>query len=95
VWKVVEAVSSLGEKYCCPVCGCPSSEINRPENVVDLEKHLRRCPRCGSVLRSFGRIYTVVRRSRRLDGFFGTQTQSDSDKTHDWKPRREFDTLHD
>lgn len=50
---------SKGEKFKCPVCGCPSSLINQPENVVDYRRHLRRCPRCGSILRGVGRIWVV------------------------------------
>ena len=49
----------VGLKYACPVCGCPSYLINDPKNIVDWDKRLRRCPRCGSVLKGLGRIYTV------------------------------------
>jgi transcription initiation factor IIE alpha subunit len=61
-----------GKKFTCPVCGCSAEENNRPENIVDLEKHLRKCPKCGSILKGFGRIYTVVKRSRMLDNFFSS-----------------------
>ena len=65
----VDTESPEGQKYACPVCGCPSSLINDPRNIVDLRGHLRRCPRCGSILRGLGRIYMVAARSCSLDAW--------------------------
>jgi hypothetical protein len=60
---------SEGLKFGCPVCGCSTEFINDPSNWIDMKKHLRKCPRCGSVLKGLGRIYTVVKCSNSLDRF--------------------------
>jgi transcriptional regulator NrdR family protein len=60
-----------GQKYCCPVCGCSTALINDPRNIIDVKRHLRRCPKCGAVLRGLGRIYMVVGKSRTLEEFGG------------------------